>query len=280
MDISIGGFSFHRLLQSGQQDIFKYIADCKELGATQLDPWNAQLAPIQSADSVVKAGSDPAHAELTAQDDAYLTGVKKASEEADLPFGCIAVDGAHIYEPTAEARAANRRLADRWIEVAALLGAQQVRVDAGGPQDLPDEVFKIIVDGYEDLIARAGAKGIEVLMENHWGPSVIPENVVLILESVKGLGLLFDSHNWAPGMQDRAWVMCAPYARSTHFKTFRFDEQGNEPSVDIPRAIRLLVEAGYDGCWGVESCPEDGDEYGAARKTIALIKRTLDEIGY
>ena len=123
-DISIGGFSFHRLLESGQQDIFKYIADCKELGATQLDPWNAQLAPIQSADSVVKAGSDPAHAKLSAKDDDYLLCVRQASDDAGLPFGCIAVDGAHIYEPTAEARAANRRLADRWLEVAALLGAQ------------------------------------------------------------------------------------------------------------------------------------------------------------
>lgn len=279
MEISIGGFSFHRLLENGQQDIFQYITDCKELGATQLDPWNAQLAPIRSADSVAQAGADPAHAKLNAQDDAYLAQVKETAAKAGLPFGCLAVDGAHIYEETAEARDANRRLADRWLEVAALLEARQVRVDAGGPQELPPSVFEIIVAGYQDLIARASEKGIEVLMENHWGPSVIPENAVKIIEAVEGLGLLFDSHNWAPGRQELAWKMCAPYARSTHFKTFRFDEQGNEPSVDIPKAIRLLLEAGYKGCWGVESCPEDGDEYGAVRKTIALIKRTLAEIG-
>ena len=276
MDISIGGFSFHRLLASGQQDMFRYITDCKELGATQLDPWNAQLAPVKSGDDVVKAGSDPERAELTSQDDAYLQRVKAAADEAGLPFGCLAVDGAHIYEPTAEARAANRALADRWLEVAQILGAQQVRIDAGGPQELPDDVFEIVVAGYRDLVARAGDKGIEVLMENHWGPSVVPENVVKILEAVDGLGLLFDSHNWAPGMQEKGWEMCAQYARSTHFKTFQFDDDGNEVTVDVPKVIGILRNAGYAGCWGVESVPEDGDEYGAVRKTIALIRKTLE----
>ena len=275
MDISIGGFSFHRLLGSGQQDFFRYITDCRELGATQLDPWNAQLAPIRSADDVIKAGRDPQHARLTAQDDAYLKQVRDASEAAGLPFGCIAVDGAHIYDANPEVRAANRMLADRWLEVAEILGAKQVRVDAGGPQEMPDDVFAILVKEYQDLIARAGRKGIEVLMENHWGPSVIPENVVRIMEAVDGLGLLLDTHNWAPDLREKGWELCAKYARSTHIKTFSFDENGNEPSVDVPRAIRLIVEAGYDGCWGVESCPTDGDEYGAARQTIALIKRTL-----
>ena len=276
MRISIGGFSFHGLLQSGKQDIFKYITDCKELGATQLDAWNAQLAPIRSGDDVVKAGSDPEHADLTAQDDDYLARVKAAAEEAGLPFGCLAVDGAHIYEPTPEARDANRRLAYRWLDVAGILGAEQVRIDAGGPQELPDDVFAIIVEGYNDLVARANAKCIELLMENHWGPSVVPENVVKIIEAIDGLGLLFDSNNWLPERQDKAWEMCAKYARSTHFKTFEFDEAGNEPSVDVPRCVRVLQDAGYDGCWGVESVPKDGDEYAAVRKTIALLKRCVE----
>ncbi|NIA15353.1 MAG: hypothetical protein GWP08_14885 [Nitrospiraceae bacterium] len=141
----------------------------------------------------------------------------------------------------------------------------------------PGDVFETIVQGYTGLVARAGEKGIEILMENHWGPSVVPANVVRIIEAVEGLGLLFDSHNWAPGMQEEGWKTCAKYARSTHFKTFSFDEDGNEPTVDIPAVVRLLAAEGYDGCWGVESCPENGDEYGAVEKTIALIRRGLGE---
>jgi hypothetical protein len=39
--------------------------------------------------------------------------------------------------------------------------------------------------------------------------------------------------------------------------------------------MKLLLDAGYAGCWGVESVPKDGNEIEAARKTIALIKRAL-----
>ncbi|MBN1287550.1 MAG: TIM barrel protein, partial [Anaerolineae bacterium] len=157
MRFSICSFSFHRLLAEGKQDIFKYITDCKELGAAELDPWNAHLSVVRGEDAVIEAGHDPERAVLSAQSDAYLEKVKAAADAAGLPFGCIAVDGAHIYEDTPDKRAHNRAVAYRWLDVAAKLGARQVRIDAGGPEDMPDDAFAIIVAGYEDLIARAGA---------------------------------------------------------------------------------------------------------------------------
>ena len=277
MRISIGGYSFHRLIEGRQQTIFQYISDCKALGCTQLDPWNAQLAPIRGGDEVAKAGSDPGHARLSAQDDAYVREVRQAADEASMPFGCIAVDGAHIYEPDPEARAANRRLAYRWLDVAHILGAEQVRIDAGGPEEMPDDVLGIIVEGYTDLISRGRDLSIEILFENHWGPSIVPDNVLRLLDAVDGLGFLFDSNNWKEGRQREGWERCARYAHSTHFKTYSFDEDGNDPSVDIPACVRILADSGYQGCWGVESVPEDGDEYGAVKKTIKLIRRTLGQ---
>ena len=69
--------------------------------------------------------------------------------------------------------------------------------------------------------------------------------------------------------------MCAPYARLTHFKTYSFHSQGNEPPVDLPKAFRILLDSGFDGVWGIESVPDDGDEEGAAVKTLALMRREL-----
>ncbi|MBI5092881.1 MAG: TIM barrel protein [Candidatus Hydrogenedentes bacterium] len=277
MDFGICSFSYHRLLAAGKQDIFKYIEDCKKVHATQLDPWNAHLAPVKDGDAVLKAGADPENAQLSPQDEDYLKRVKVAADYVGLPFGCIAVDGAHIYEPTEEARRGNRALAYRWLDVGERLGARQVRIDAGGPAEMPDDIFAIIVEGYNDLVARGRERGIEILMENHWGPSQIPENVVKILEAVDGLGLLFDTNNWAPGMQERGWELCAKYAKASHIKTFEFDENGDEPSVDIPRVMNLLLDEGYDESWGIESCPTDGDEYAGVEKTISLMKRVLAE---
>ena len=142
---------------------------------------------------------------------------------------------------------------------------------------MPDDVFAIIVEGYQDLINRAHQLGIELLIENHWGPSPITENLSRILDAVPGLGLLFDTNNFQ-GDKERAWETFAGRAVSVHIKTFSFDEQGNDPSVDLSKAIHLLVAAGYNGAWGVESVPLDGDEYGAVQKTFALIRRTLEGV--
>jgi sugar phosphate isomerase/epimerase len=159
--------------------------------------------------------------------------------------------------------------------VAKRLGAPQIRIDSGGTPDLPDEMFQIVVDGFKDVVSRARDLGLEVVIENHWGASNVPENVVRMLKAVDGLGLLFDSHNFAPGMQEQGWALCSPYASSVHIKTFAFDANGNETTVDVPRVIGILQNNGYDGCWGVESVPEDGDELGAARKSLDLIRRVF-----
>ena len=278
MEIGICSFSFHRLLAAGKQDIFGFIRDCKDLGCTQLDPWNAHLSPLKAGDDVLKAGRNPHLSQqlISMADEQYLEKVEEAADVSGLPWGTLAVDGAHIYEPTEEARQANRAAAYRWIDIAGKLGFEQVRIDAGGPEEMPDDVFRIIVAGYNDLIARAKPLGVQILTENHWGPSTIPDNVVKLCDSIEGLGLLYDTHNWKPALRGEGRRKCAKYAAATHVKTFSFDSAGNETSGDKPEeAIKILVDSGYKRTWGVESVPTDGDEIVAARKTIELIRRCM-----
>ena len=276
LELGICSYSFHLALAAGKQDMFKYIEDCKALGATQYDPWNAHFTELRSGDDIKKSGQF----EITPQEDEYLERVKAAAAKAGLPCGCIAVDGAHMYEPTPEAVAANRQLRYRWLEIAKKLGAKQLRLDAGGTKEMPEDQFQVMVPEYKDIVARGKTAGVEIIMENHWGASNIPENVVKILDAIPGLGLLFDSNNWAQGTQERGWELCAKYAKVTHIKTFQFNADGYDPSVNLPKAIKLLVDTGYKGCWTVESCPKDGDEYGAVTKTFNLIRKELGKLNY
>src|SRR3712207_5531990 len=95
MRIGICSFSFHRLLAAGRQDVFRYVADCKDLGCTQLDPWNAHLSAVADGDAVLRAGHDPGRSHhLSAVDEDYLARVRRAADAAGLPFGTLAVDGA------------------------------------------------------------------------------------------------------------------------------------------------------------------------------------------
>lgn len=277
MKFSICSYSFHRQLEAGKQDIFKYISDCKELGCSGLDPWNAHFQGLQKMDEI-KKNYNPDDVRLNSADVEYLDRIKRTASDLNMPFVCIAVDGAHIYEKEKELMSANRTYAHYWLKVAERLGAEQIRIDCGGTAEMPNEMFDVIVKGYNELIATADRKGIGIIIENHWGASPVPENLVKILDAVKGLGLLFDTNNWAEGMQSQGWDLCRKYAKTTHIKTFSFDENGNEPSVDIPKVVSMLVDSGYNGYWGIESCPVDGNEYDGAKKTIALVRRTLEGI--
>lgn len=275
MQFSIASYSFHRLLQAGKQDIFKYITDCKALGCTQLDPWNGHLVPLIEETEQILASATPLQSSFSPAGLDYARKVRAAADAAGLPFGNLAIDGAHMWEATLEERQKNRASATRWLEVAKILGASSVRMDAGGTHEMPDDMFQIIVADFKTVVAQTQAMGIRVVMENHWGASHVPENVIRILDAVPGLGLLFDSNNWADGTQEQGWQLCVPRANEVHIKTFNFDTAGNDPTVDVQRVVKMLVAAGYNGCWGIESVPEDGDEITAARKTMQLIERSV-----
>lgn len=271
IEIAICSYSFHRLLAAGKQDIFQYIKDCKSLGCTQLDPWNAHLVHPDDRQAV---GHDPRESgHLVPPDREYVRRIKAAADEAGLPFGCIAVDGAHIYDASEETMRTNRERAYRWIEVGRALEASSLRIDSGGTEELPDEQLAIVVAGFNDLIPRARDAGMTILIENHWGPSAVPKNLIRILEAVPGLGLLLDSFNWKYTKQTGGWLTCAKYAKATHIKTFAFTDDGEELTCNVRGFVNLLQNSGYSGVWGIESVPYDGDEMGAARKTISLIKK-------
>ena len=275
MKFSIASYSFHRELESGRQDMFKYITDCKELGCTQLDPWNGHLAPLIAEDEQIRASNNPTQATFSQAGLEYVAHVKAAADAVGLPFGCVAADGSHVWEPTEEARAANRACAYRWLDVAHRLEAESMRTDTGGKPELPDDMFKIIVDGLQDIVNHGQDTSVRVSIENHWGASNIPKNVVRVLDAVDGLTLLFDSRNWAKGMREEGWQVGVPRAKDVHIDIFKTQEDPQTLEADLTRLIKMLVKTGYNGCWGIESLPPDDDEYDGIRQSMAFIEKTV-----
>jgi len=76
-------------------------------------------------------------------------------------------------------------------------------------------------------------------------------------------------------MREEGWEIGVPRARDVHIDLFRTAEDTPNLEADIERLIKMLVKSGYNGCWGIEVIPPDGDEYGAIRKTMAFIEKTV-----
>lgn len=273
MQLGICSFALHRTWAAGNLDFPGLIALCKDLGCTQLDPWNAHLNEPDAGEDSVRAGRNPQDARLGTPSDAHVARLKQQLADGGLPMGCIAIDGGHIYEADVAKRTENRERAERWIAIAGELGASHIRIDAGGPEEMPAPVFTEIVAGYRDLIAQAQMHGMRVLVENHWGPTIIPENVNRLLDAVDGLGLLFDTNNWKKERQRDAWTLCGPRAEVVHVKTYAIGDDLIDPEIDLRDAFAILRANDFSGIWCVESVPRDGDEIAAARRTLDLIRR-------
>ena len=275
MEIAICSYSFHRTMAAGQMDFAGYVSICRDLGCMQLDPWNAHLLPAGKGADAICASRNPSQSQfLRPPDMKEVDRIAAIARAAGLPFGTMAVDGANIYEESSQKRVENRTRAYQWLEVAERLGAKQVRIDAGGPEELTDDMFAIIVEGYKDLINRASKQGIEILVENHWGSSIRPENIERFVTAVPKLGLLFDTRNWKAGTHARAVERCTRFARATHLKTSEWDGAGNPVDPHLSQAFQSLRKAGYAGMWGIESVPQDGDEIGAARQMVEWLHRS------
>ena len=147
MELSLCSYSFHHLLEAGKHDVFQYISDCHSLGCTQLDLWNGHLPTLLDDGERSPSSFTRDYAELSPAELDYLAQIKAAAERAGLPFGCLAVDGAHIYEDSPEARQAQQIKAYRWLNIAEQLKTQQIRIDSGGPSEMPEEVLEMIVSG-------------------------------------------------------------------------------------------------------------------------------------
>ncbi|MGI6368559.1 MAG: sugar phosphate isomerase/epimerase family protein [Anaerolineae bacterium] len=244
--ISVASYAFHGLLRQEVMDVFGYLESVKFRYGVQADIWNGML-PTTDRDYVLK--------------------VKRALDERGLVLANLCVDGAHIWEDDPDRREANYRTALAHLEAGELLGARTIRIDAGGAHDAKSftpEQMDLIVQRYRAFAHRAEQGGYRVGPENHWGPEVVPENMVAICEAVDhpAFGVLLHLRGNAGDRE------IAPWAMHTHL-AWEITEGPLEASMN------MLRDAGYQGYWGVEHHTGE-NEYSEVAVQVARVRAVLD----
>jgi sugar phosphate isomerase/epimerase len=228
MKVTIASYSFHGLTGDGMMDAFGYIESIKyHYRLDAADFWNGTMGPI-----------DPDH----------LRKVKQALADREMALANYHVDGVHVWEDDPDARERNYRSALEHLKAAAYLGAQTVRIDMGGQGEaLSDEQLDLIVRRYREYAEFGHAHGFKVGPETHWGPSLVPAVQETVYKGVDhpAYGILLHIGHWVEGQEEIGDRMAAPWAIHTHV-----DARIARTCLD--EKIRLLLDAGYDGYWGVE----------------------------
>lgn len=211
------------------------------------------------------------------RDAAYLAELKKRCESEGVRSGLIMVDTAGDLGDADDSRR-QKAVEDHqaWMEAARSLGCHALRVNARG-KGTPEELGKRIVESGVKLAERGKALGLNVVIENHGGPSSDADWLAGVMRGVGSpwFGTLPDFGNFPPEADRYAAVeKLMPFAKAVSAKSGRFDAQGNEVETDYPRMMRIVLEAGYRGFVGVESGARAAEEEPQAiRWTQALLEK-------
>lgn len=201
--------------------------------------------------------------------DKTIDSLKTLSEINGMNNVLIMIDGeGDLADPDEEARNKAVENHKKWVDAAQKLGCHSIRVNTFGTND-PEIWKETVVDGLRKLSEYAATKNINVLCENHgWLSSDVPKLMEAIRTvNMTNCGTLPDFGNWCVKRKEGStWGECEEVypdkyegikmmltaAKAVSAKSYDFDENGNETTLDYPRIIQLVKDSGYTGFIGVE----------------------------
>ncbi|WP_037320595.1 sugar phosphate isomerase/epimerase [Salegentibacter sp. Hel_I_6] len=221
-----------------------------------------------------------------------LDTLKAKSEEFNVENVLIMVDGeGELASPDKTEREEAVENHKKWVDAASFLGAHSIRVNLFGSEE-PEEWKTSATQGLKALSEYAAEKNVNVLVENHGYLSSDAALLVEVIENVnmENCGTLPDFGNFCLKREggERWEAKCIeeypkyqgieemmPHAMAVSAKSYDFNEEGQETTLDYERILKLVKDAGYTGFVGVEYegenlSPEEG---------IKATKELLIEVG-
>jgi sugar phosphate isomerase/epimerase len=279
--MSLAQWSFNKSFRSGGVSPYEFARLASELGFEGLEYVN-QLYP-DVMDSEDKSAAIAAFVEKN----------NALAAQYKLQNVLIMIDSegdlASSDENTRSEAIANHKL---WIDAANQMGCSAVRLNLFGESD-PEKWVANSILSLTDLADYAADKNINVIVENH---GRLSSNVPVLMKVINGTGksncgTLPDFGNFCIAEEGYGSLFdgsCKefydPYkgvsemivkAFGVSAKSYDFDEEGNETTLDYNRLIKIVKDAGYKGFVGVEY---EGSRLSEEEGIIAT-KTLLEKIG-
>jgi sugar phosphate isomerase/epimerase len=267
--ISIGEWTFHRALFGKTMKHFDVARVAKENCGIDALEYSAQFFMDK------------------AEDRQYLGELKKRAVDHAVKAVLITVDNqGNIGDPDEKRRTRAVENHYKWIDAAKFLGCHSIRVNAFSDEKLSaEEQAKLVVDGLRRLVDFGAQRGINVIVENHGGLSSNGKWVANVIKTVDRptCGTLPDFGNFPsqPGntydrYQGVAEMM--PFAKGVSAKSYGFDANGNETTIDYRKMLKIVLNSGYHDYLGIEYEGDKLPELEGVRATKKLIETVRDEL--
>jgi L-ribulose-5-phosphate 3-epimerase len=202
----------------------------------------------------------------------YVNGLKKAAFERGLSLPMLSIHQDFVSPDPAE-RQKDVDHTKHCIDLADRLGIPCIRLNSGRWKTIPsfDELMKVKGDepplpghteddaiswctsSIEACLPAAEKAGIMLALENHWGLTTKPENLLRIYKAIRSpwLGINLDTGNF-PGDPYAGIEQLAPHAVIVQAKTYYGGGEWYTLDLDYPRIAGLLRRAGFSGWVSLE----------------------------
>lgn len=220
-----------------------------------------------------------------AEDSAYLAQLKQRCDDSGITSVLIMCDReGNLGDPDTAQRITAVENHYKWANAAKFLGCHSIRVNAASMGSW-DEQRKLAADGLRRLSEYAAELELGVIVENHGGLSSNGEWLSAVIRDVAlpNCGTLPDFGNFRITAEERydnylGTEQLMPFAKGVSAKTYAFDAEGFETTLDYRRLLRIVLDAGYRGYIGVEWEGREPDNVAGVKLTKALLERLRDEL--
>lgn len=260
--ISLAQWSLHRQLRSGQLKVLDFAVKTRR---------DFQLDAVEYVNQFFAD---------KAQDQAFLRQLKQRADDSGVSSLLIMVD-AEGDLAAVEAKQRQQAVENhyKWVEAAAFLGCHAIRVSiADNAKTDALEMQQAAVLGLQQLAAFAAPFGISIIVENHMGHSMDANWLATVLQQAGNVGSLPDFGNFS-GDKYQGTQLLLPFAKGISAKSYTFDENGAESSIDYQRMWQLIQSSGYQGYIGIEYEGESADEDAGILATRDLLLAVANYTG-
>jgi L-ribulose-5-phosphate 3-epimerase len=256
--ISLAQWSLHRALKSNQLDHLDFAKVARE---------EFDLDAVEYVNTFFKD---------KATDAAYLAEMNRRAKQHGVYQHLIMIDvEGRLGDPDAALRQTAVENHRKWVDAAATLGCRTIRVNAESEGSY-DEQQRLAADGLRRLTEYGATREINVIVENHGGLSSNGAWLAGVMKLVNHprCGTLPDFGNFEKYDAYQGVSELMPWAKAVSAKTFDFNEQGEETTLDYRRFMKIVLDADFRGWVGIEY---EGNRL-PEREGIARTKALLEKI--
>ncbi len=206
-------------------------------------------------------------------DAAWLLSLKRLAFRMGIEIYSIAVR-TELTRPDQASRDKEVAALNKWIDVAALLGAGHIRVFGGMvPKTATEEqAVPWVVECLQRSAEVAAQKGVMLGLENHGGICTRATRIIEMVDKVNSpwVGINLDTGNF-PTEAFQQMALCVPKAVNVQVKSEMTYDDGKRGPQDWDRVVKLIAAGGYKGYLSLE--------YEAKEPAATAVPRGLAELG-